>query len=280
MAMATDTTAWFPEQYGSLIDNAIKDQAVAAQVLTPVGCNGTTMSFPILESDPNINWTAEGAEITLSDAGTAELVVTPKAAKGLVKMSNEGNDDSTPELANVVGNGLSRQVINKLDAALFAAGVTAANAPAGLEQFAYTSIDVPGGATTLTNEDRFVEAKFAAIDAGAQLSAFVLATDVARALANVKVASGDERRLLEHDELGNLRIAGLPAFVSRYAANGVAWGIDRSQNYLVIRRGTSVVTDGSAAFTSDSLLVRGVARAAYAVTNAPGVIKIWDATPV
>lgn len=271
MSLLTDGSALFPTEYGALIDNATKEQAVAAKVLTHVTARHNTMSFPVLDSDPSPEWTAEGTEITLSDAGTSELIVTPKKVAGLTKISNEALADGSPDVAHMVGSGLARQIVEKVDAGLFAA-TTPANAAPGLPTFAVTELTVSGGLIAATNEDAFTEAKFIALDNGARLSAFVLATDVAKALAKVKVANGDARTLLSSDSDGNLRVGGLPAYVSRHVAPGEAWGIDRTQNYLVIRQGTEVLADRSSAFTSDSTLVRAVQRVAYGVTNAPGVI--------
>lgn len=266
-------TAWFPQGKGALIDNAVKNQAIAGKVLTPVTATGSTMGFPVLDSDPDVSLYAPGAEITLTDAETSDLIVTPKGVKGLVKLPNETVTDSNPASANVIGGSLARQIIEKVDNALFAASAPA-NGPQGLPLYTPTVIGVTGGLVALTNEDPFIDAKFTALENGAELSAFILATDVAKALAKVKVATDDSRRLLDHDAEGNLTIAGLPAFVSRHVAAGEAYGLDQSQNYLVVRQGTSVETDRSGAFSSDSTLVRAVQRVEFAVTNPAGVIRL------
>ncbi|GAA5156991.1 phage major capsid protein [Amycolatopsis dongchuanensis] len=276
MTVVPDNTAWYPQDHGALIDNAVKNQAIAAKVLTPVTCAGHTMGFPVLEADPDVSWYAPGAEISLTDPETSELIVTPKAVKGLTKIANESIADSNPATAEVVGRGLARQIVEKIDNALFAASAPA-NGPQGLPLHTPTTVQVQGGLTALTDEDPFVTAKFTALELGAELSAFVLATDVAMSLATVKVATGDARRLLDSDDEGNLRIAGLPAYVSRHVAAGEAYGLDRSQNYLVIRQGTSVETDRSGAFTSDSTLVRAVMRAEFAITNPAGVVRLVPA---
>lgn len=276
MVAIPTNNAWYPNDHGQLIDNAVKNQAVAGKTLTDVSCRGYQIGFPVLDSDPDVSWYAPGATITETDAGTSELIVQPKAAKGLSRVSNESLADSDPAVAEVIGAGLSRQIIEKVDSAMFAATVPA-NGPQGLMAYAYTTVDVNGGLLAVTTEDPFIDAKFTALENGAELSAFVLATDVAKALAKVKVATGDGRRLLDHDVEGNLTIAGLPAFVSRHVAAGEAWGLDKTQNFLVIRHGTVVELDRSAAFAADSTLLRAVMRVNFAVTNPAGVIRLYDA---
>lgn len=275
MVAVPAANAWYPQDHGDLIDNAVRNQAIAGKALSPVSCSGYQIGFPVLDSDPDVSWYAPGATITETDAGTSELIVQPKAAKGLSRVSNESLTDSDPAVAEVIGAGLARQIIEKVDSALFAATVPV-NGPQGLMAYAYTSIEATNGVAAVTNEDLFVDAKFTALENGAELSAFVLATDVAKALAKVKVATSDSRRLLDHDAEGNLTIAGLPAFVSRHVAAGEAWGIDKSQVFLVIRKGTEVELDRSAAFAADSTLVRAVMRTNFAVTNPAGVIRLWN----
>jgi len=276
MVHVPDSTAWYPEQYGQLIDAATKEKAIAGQVLTPVTCGGYTMSFPILATDPNAGWYAPSSEIALSDAGLNELTVTVKAVKGLTKLSNESANDSSPDLANVIGGALSRQVTAKLDAALFSNTVPVDGAQ-GFAGYAFTSLDVPGGLTTVANTDKFVQARYDALsNADAHLTHWIIAPDVAKHFATAKVATSDNRALLDHDADGNLVIDGLPALVSRHVAAGEAWGVDRTQAYLVLRQGTTVELDRSAAFSSDSTLVRVVMRAQFACPEPAGIVRLWD----
>jgi HK97 family phage major capsid protein len=87
-------------------------------------------------TDPSNAWTAEGAEIPVTDPDLDELVVTPPKLAGLTVVSNELMADSDPSALDVVGQGLVRDLQVKLDAAYF--GNTVANGPSGLESLAST----------------------------------------------------------------------------------------------------------------------------------------------
>jgi HK97 family phage major capsid protein len=63
---------------------------------------------------------AEGAEITPSDPTLQELVVTPPKVAGLTIVSREMADDSDPAAAQVVGDGLARDIARRIDQAAFA----------------------------------------------------------------------------------------------------------------------------------------------------------------
>lgn len=276
MVHVPENNAWYPEQYGELVDAAIKERAVAAKTMTVVDdFNGHRLSFPILTEDPEAGWYAPGSEIALDDAGLSELTVEMKAVKGLTKLSNESVQDSSPALAAVIGQALSRKITDQIDAALFAP-TAPANGAEGLATYpGVTTLSVTGGLTTVANADVFIEGRYDALNAAdAHLTHWVVAPDVAKHLATAKVADGDNRHLIEHNAEGDLVIDGLPALVSRHVAPGEAWGLDKRQVFFCLRQGTTVEMSRNAAFTSDSTMIRGVARLNFAVPQPAGVVHI------
>jgi HK97 family phage major capsid protein len=215
-------TGWTPEDYGSLIDLVIAEKSIAFQAGTVVKTANETIRFPMLTADPAVGWYAENTQITLTDPTTNELVVTPKAVKGLTQISNEAAEDSTPAVADEIGRGLARNIAKKIDAAFF--GNTVTNGPSGLLSLVGVNV-VDTGTVTLASLDAFHQAKADALADGAELSVFILAPDVALALSKAKQPTGSNMGLL--DNVGDgVTLAGVPVLVSTDVAAGNAWGLD------------------------------------------------------
>lgn len=267
-------TAWTPEDYGKLIDLVIAEKSIAFQAGTVVGTSNETIRFPMLTADPAVGWYAENTQISLTDPTTNELVVTPKAVKGLTQLSNEAAADSNPAAAEQVGRGLARNIAKKIDAAFF--GNTVSNGPSGLLSLSGVNV-IDTGTVTLDSLDPFHEAKSAALADGAELSVFVLAPDVALTLAKAKQATESNMGLL--DNVGDgVRLAGVPVLVSTDVAAGNAWGLDGSQVLVVQRTGTMVTRSFDAAFDYDAVQVRATARVGFGFANPAGVVRLYDAS--
>ena len=67
----------------------IAEKSIAFQAGTVIGPRTESIRFPMLTADPAVGWYAENTQISLTDPTTNELVVTPKAVKGLTQISNE-----------------------------------------------------------------------------------------------------------------------------------------------------------------------------------------------
>ncbi|MBI3227180.1 MAG: phage major capsid protein [Mycolicibacterium cosmeticum] len=266
--------AWKPEAYGALIDKVLAAKSIAFQAGTVIQTPNESIRFPTLTADPATGWYAENTQISLTDPSTAEIVVTPKKVAGLTQISNEAAQDTNPAVANQVGTSLARSIAKKIDAAYF--GNTVTNGPSGL--LSLTGINVVDtGTVTLTTMDPFHEAKAAALADGAELTHFILAPDVALVLAKAKQATDSNLGLLENVGDG-VTLAGVPVLVSTDVAAGNAWGVDSSQILIVQRTGTTVVASTDAAFDHDAAQVRATARVNFGFVNAPGVVRLYDAT--
>jgi len=125
-----DVGGLLPDQTGPLVVQPALDASVFAQVATVVQTAATDYRIPIVSADPTAAWVAEGAEITPADATLQELVVTPLKVASLSVISRELADDSSPAAAQVVGDGIARDIARRIDQAAFAG--LASPAPAGL----------------------------------------------------------------------------------------------------------------------------------------------------
>jgi HK97 family phage major capsid protein len=152
---------------------------------------------------------------------------------------------------------------------------TTTKAYSGLLSKVTTTVD--SGAATLSNLDTFVSARFAAEANGAKLTHWVLDPSVAEALSNLKVASGSNQPLLQFVEDG-ITIAGLPVITTTDVdANTLSFGIDSTQQRLVIRSNATVEKFDSV--TNDGQYLRGIMRVGWDTLNPAGIVRTWNATP-
>ncbi|WP_137148081.1 phage major capsid protein [Mycolicibacterium sp. CR10] len=268
-------TAWTPEDYGKLIDIVIAEKSIAFKAGTLITTSSEQIRFPKLTADPATGWYAENTQITLTDPTTNELVVTPKAVKGLTQISNEAAEDSNPAVADQIGRALARSISKKIDAAFFAN--TTSNGPSGLLSLSGIN-EIDTDTYAFTSLDPFHQAKAAALADGAEVSVWLLAPDVALALSTTKeLSSGSNKGLLDSTGVADgTTLAGVPALVSTDVAAGEAWGLDSSQVLIVQRTGTRVTRSTDAAFDYDAVQVRATARVSFGFTNPAGVVRIYD----
>ena len=266
--------AWTPEDYGTLIDTVVDAKSVAAQTATVIDTQNQSIRVPLLTADPATAWFAENTTITLADPTTGEIEIVPKKVAGRSQVSNEAAADSDPAVATQIGTSLARSIAKGIDAAFFANTTT--NGPSGLLSLAGVNV-VDTGTITLTSLDAFHEAKAAALADGADLTHVILATDVALALAKVKVESGSNQGLFENVADG-ISLAGLTVLVSPHVAAGNAWAVDQSQVLFVRRTGTTVVTSTDAAFAEDAVQIRATSRIGFGFPNPAGVVRLHDAS--
>lgn len=268
--------AFLPDDIGALITQPVQREAIATTVATVVQTGSATFRIPIVTDDPSANWTAEGEEIATSDASLDEIEVHPDKLAGLTVISRELADDSSPEAANVVGNGLARDIARKLDAAFF--GDTISNGPDGLESL--TSVNTVDAGTEWTNSDPFVEAVYAAEGVGAQVTSWIANPEDALALSQLKEGTNSERGLLQPDPSQPSRrtIEGVPLFPSPAVTPGHVWGIPRARVHVVMRDNTTLDIDRSSHFTSDRVAIRATMRVGFGFPHEAAIQKITLST--
>jgi HK97 family phage major capsid protein len=278
MAMLTTNAnrAFLPEQVGQLVVQPVIAQAVATQAATvvPISAAVDTFRVPIVAEDPTAAWVAEGQEIPPSDAVLDEVASTFSKLAGLTIISRELAEDSSPAAAQLVGQGLARDIARKLDSAFF--GNVAAPAPPGLGALTGTT---PVDAGDWGNLDPFEQAIAEAAAVGATLTAFVANPAVALELATIKTTTDSNANLLQADPTQPTRrmIAGVPLYSSPAVAPDTVWGLPRDRALVALREGTTLAVDRSVFFTSDRIAVRATLRAAFAFPHPAAIIKI---TPV
>ena len=270
---SADAAGLLDEQIAALVTQPVRQASVAAQVSTVVGTSSATFRIPILTDDATSEWTAEGAEITPSDSAFDELVVTPKKLAGLVIVSRELADDSSPAAQQIVGESLAESIARKLDSAFF--GSTVADGPDGLESLMGVSeVDTGAG---IVNVDPFAEAISNAEVQGATLTSFVAHPSDVLALSKLKkLTSGSNEPLLTSDPTQPTRrvILGVPVISSAAVSPGTVWGIPQAKVYLVMREGTRLDVDSSAYFNRDSVAIRATLRAGIGLPHPAAVVKI------
>lgn len=263
-----------PEEVGALIVQPVAKASVAMQIGTIVETNSKDFRIPIVTDDVSASWTAEGADITATDAEVDELLVTPKKIAALSKVSRELAADSSPAAQNVVGQSIARDIARRVDSAFF--GDTVANGPDGissLNDIQFVDAD------TITNVDPFSEAISKAENEGAQITAFVANASTVLALSKLKkLTTGSNEPLLQPDPTLPTRrqILGVPLYSVPAAvvpANTV-WAVDISRVFVVVRQDVELSVDESFYFGSDSLAVRAVMRVAFGFPHERAVIKI------
>ncbi|UJL27005.1 phage major capsid protein [Mycolicibacterium vanbaalenii] len=265
--------AWTPEDYGALIDTVIAEKSIAFQAGTVTNTTSETTRFPMYTADPAVGWYAENSQISLTDPTNNELVITPKKVAGLTQVSNEAADDTNPAVAEQIGRGLARSIAKKIDSAFF--GNTITNGPNGLLSLGSVSV-VDTGTVTLASLDPFHQAKHDALAAGANLTHFILAPDVALTLAKAKETDDSNKGLFESVADG-VTLAGVAVLVSTDVAAGNAWALDSTQIHVVQRTGTKVVKSRDAAFDYDATQVRATARVSWGFANPAGIVRLYDA---
>jgi HK97 family phage major capsid protein len=265
-----------PEQVHALVIRPLIDQSIAARCSTVVTTSSHDLRVPVVTADPAAAWTAEGAEIDVSDPTLTEIVVTPKKLAGLVVVSNELAADSSPAALQVVGDGLVRDLRRKIDAAYF--GNTVTNGPNGL---ASLTTGTAGNAGAWANLDAFEASKAAAENVHTTITSFVTSPATALALSTLKeyVTADSNKALLQADpsQPTARSISGVPLLVSPAVAADTVWAIPAQHSLFVLRQDASVVTDSSAFFTSDRVAVRATLRVSFGFTYPIAVVKITKA---
>ncbi|KLO46349.1 phage major capsid protein, HK97 [Mycobacterium nebraskense] len=279
MASTTSTFAPIltPSQVGDLVIQPLIQQSVAGQVLTTIPITTHSYRVPLVTADPAASWTAEGAEIAASDATLDELEITPSKLAALSVISSELANDSTPEAAQAVGDGIVRDLTRKVDQALFTATTT--NGPGGLPGVSGVT-SVSGPASAYTNVDPFSDAIYTSAQHNGEITAWVTNPATAQALAKVKQYTSADSNvpLLGADPTmpGHRQILGIPLLTSPYVTttNNVVWGIPKTFGYFILRQDAVVERDKSVFFTSDRVAVRAILRAGFGFPNPAAIVKI------
>ncbi len=273
MTTASGNAAFLPSETGTLIIEPVIADSVASTISTVVSTANNQYRIPLVTADPSAGFVAEGAEIPLTDATLDEAQTGFFKVSGLTVISNELAADSSPAAAQLVGDGLARDIARKVDAAYF--GNTTTDGPAGLKSLTTSTISA---GSAYSNADPFISANYGAQGYGVTLGAFVTHPTTALALAKLKQSSGSNVPLLQPDvtQPGVRTIDGIPIVTSTAVdtAGGVVWGIPAARSYFIVREDATVESDSSVFFTSDRTAVRAVMRVSWLFPQPIAIQKI------
>lgn len=261
-----------PAQVEDLLVKPVLTESVATQVARVVRTGASSIRLPVVNADPSAAWTAEGAEIAISDPMIAEIDIRFAKLAGLTVVSNELVADSSPEASQLVGEALARDIARKLDASFF--GTTVAHGPDGIGSL--SGVQTVDAGSEWSNLDAFHEALSRVETVGASVGAFVTTPGVALELAKIKTGSGSNSHLLGQDPTSPTKraIAGVPLFVTPAVEDGLVWAVPLARTVIGLRQDVSVETDRSAFFSSDRTAVRGILRAGFGFPHPEAVVKI------
>lgn len=274
MANTTVTTAALlkPEELSEAFLLPLAKESIAAQVSTVLHPGAGQVRLPVV-SPSTASWTAEAAEINVSDLPVTEVNVEHHKLAQLVPLSNELLDDSAYPIEQVLSDALVSAVANKIDAAYFS---SLATAPAGVPSGLGTVAGVTALTPTAFGIDSFVEAVIAIEAAGGRPQAIVMGADLASELYRIKSSNGSNEYVLNHDSTSDYRrtILGIPVVVSDHVAANTAWILDPSASVLSIRKDVSVEMDSSALFSKDMTAFRVIARVGTGFSRPARIGKI------
>lgn len=263
-----------PDQVEQLIVQPVESASVALQAATLVTTAATRTKIPRVTADPSASWVAEGAEIGTSDPTVDDITVTPEKLAGLVVVSTEAAEDTSPAAADMIGDGLARDIAKKLDGAFFGSSPDGSSQPDGLEDLAGVS-EVDAGASW-ANLDPFAAAISNAEGHGLAVSSFVANPADALALSQLKESTTSIRPLLGADAtLATRRVVlGVPLLVSSAVTQGTIWGIPKERAVVVRRQDVDLDVDTSAYFTSYRTAIRAIMRVGFGFTDPATIQKV------
>ena len=275
MSMTTTTGAAVltPSQVHELIVLPFIAQSAAMRVGTVTQIASHSLRIPRVTTDPAAAWCAEGAELNVSDAVLDELVCTPSKLGGLVVISNELANDSSPAALSVVGDGLTRDLARKADVAF--AGNTTVNGPNGLLSVATTPADA---GDAWANLDAFEFAKSNAEQHNTVVDSWLMNPSTALKLSTLKesTVAGSNRALLAADPSAPASrvISGIPVVTSPAIGNDIVYGIPKNRVIIAIRQNPTIEPDRSVYFASDRTAVRAILRVGWSFTDPASICKI------
>ncbi len=229
---------------------------------------GAQAHVPRVLSDGTATFVAELATIPSSAPTGDDLILAPKKIANVVTLSNESIGDSPIDELDGVGNALVRAVATALDGRAFSASAATAVAFAGILS---NTLPSQAGGVTIDNILRAIGT--VAVTGGVADAVFIAPTDLT-ALRLLKDTAG--RPLLQPDLQAGAaeRIGGATLFPTPALAAGTAIVAQANQVVVGIRKDAEVSFSPHAAWTSDGVVARVVARLDVGINDASGLVKV------
>lgn len=256
-----------PDGYHDLILVGLQAESVAAA--SGVAIANTTnaaLHIPRVTGDTTAKWAAEGEDLQVANPTLDEIVSTPKKVGGVIRVSRELAQDSSPAATKLVGDSLTRAIAVALDNAFFTNSGTATKAPVGLPGVT-GPLAVSGSATSL---DAFTEAQVKTLGNRASINAWYMNATTYLRFAGIRQATGSNVGLLE----SQFQINGVPVYITEQLANNVVYGLDTTQTLMVVRDRAAVEVSDQAFFSTDEVAVKVTMRVDFAFPQAKAVAKL------
>lgn len=252
MSLTTTSGLVAPALHEQLVITPVREFSAPALAFQNHRTHQSVYQVNKLTDDATAAWTAEGATITASDPAFAQVEETLRKVAGFVVLSNEMWAGASPDALVTAAASLSRDVIRKINAAVFAeTQVTGATKAVGV-----TATEL---ALDKTNLDSFLAGIAAIKTQGGTPSAIVINPALALELKQLKTATGSNQYLIQNN--GSLSIDGVRVLEVPSVATDVAYVTD-SRNVLVLGEGQTFV-DPYSHSQSDQVAVRATQRVAY-----------------
>jgi HK97 family phage major capsid protein len=281
-----------PEFADFFFDRLAAESVFLAAGARVIPTEAQELHVPRVLSDVAANWTAEAAEISVSDPNLDSVVAIPRKLAVLTWASNELFDDSTPDLAELLGTSIARSMALKLDLGFFQGSGTAPEIRGLRNQsgIGAVSAGANGGPITI---DMLADAigQLDAANAGKRRALFMHPRTWTQ-LSKIKDSTGSNRPVLlaqsTPGEAPRPAIYGVPVFVTSQLATDETQGTssvtssayvaDLDSTIVVRRRDVTVVRDSSVKFTSDQVAFRCTARFDLVLAHPEGIVRISGLT--
>ncbi len=256
-----------PDGYHDLILVGLQTESVAAASGVAVAnTTNAALHIPRVTADTTAKWASEGEDLQVANPVLDEITSTPKKVGGVLKVSRELAQDSSPAATKLVGDSLTRAIAVALDNAFFTNAGAQTKAPVGLPGVT-GFIPVAG---TATNLDAFTEAQVKALGARTQVRAWYMSAATYLRFAGIKQATGSNVGLLET----GFAINGIPVYITENLPLNTVYGLDTAQALMVVRDRAVVEVSDQAFFATDEVAVKVTMRVDFAFPAPKAVTKL------
>lgn len=224
---------------------------------------------PRITNDGGMDWYGELEEIDLDAPDGDDLVLTPRKAAKLVRLSNESVSDSPPSLLDATGKAMIRVIGLGVDAALWHG--TGGKQPLGILENPEEVIPFQEGDVDYEGLVRAAGRVRAA--GGVPDVAYVNPMDLTELQLQ---EDGENRPLIQPDASKGMAptVAGLRLFPSPAFEEGEAVVAQADQIVVAVREDAEVKFSSEAAFTADGTVARIIARIDGGVNDSAGLCQL------
>lgn len=256
-----------PDGYHPLILLGLQTESVAAASGVAVAnTTNAALHIPRVTADTTAVWALEGEDLEVPNPALDEIVATPRKVGGVIKVSRELAQDSSPAATKLVGDSLTRAVAVALDEAFFTNAGANPKAPTGLPGVAGPLV-VAGAATDF---DAFTEAQVLSLGARQSVSAWYMNAATYLRFAGVRKGTGSNEGLLDTA----FQINGVRVHITEDLADNVVYGLDTGSAMIVVRDRAKVEVSNERYFETDEIAVKVTMRVGFAFPASKGVVRI------